>query len=124
VWVGWFAKHFTHIEIIHWPHDPPLPILHVPRRVIVASSKRAPGDTSKATVVYDPPPEMAVPPPVATEGEDEASDSPSSEEGQPGRLYDRPLSEIVPRLNPLEPRFWRSLSRRGRMLRDRLLQRR
>jgi SAM-dependent methyltransferase len=135
VWVRWFAKHFGHIEIVHWPHDPPLPIMHVPRRVIVATQKRTVDDTDKATVVYDPPPVMAIPHAVSPPEEEStetlaepavepavepSADVPDAEPGAaPARLYDLPLSQLVPRLNPLEPRFWRAIGRRGRALRDR-----
>lgn len=170
VWVHWFSKHFRHVEVLHWPHDPPHPILHVPRRVIVATQKRTEGDTERATVAYDPPQIMRNPPhvavlpdpappaeappaapeatptdpeatpvvedargaepvaaePVAAEqvaptGEPAApTSSPSATDdsvGAPTRLYDQPLSYLVPRLNPLDARFWRRVARRARAAR-------
>lgn len=56
-WVRWYAEHFTHLEIVH-----PTPGAGVIfGRTIVASGKRLAGDTTPATIVFDPPPAQTTP---------------------------------------------------------------
>ena len=55
-WIDLFCKEFRKVEILRWPHDPPFLLL--PRRLLLASEKRQPGDTSEAEIVFHPVPEL------------------------------------------------------------------
>lgn len=55
-WIDLFSMHFRKVEIIRWPHDPPFLLL--PRRNLLASEKREPGDTTPAEVILHPIPEL------------------------------------------------------------------
>lgn len=68
-WVNWLAHDFEKIEIANWPHDPPPPYLAYPRRILVASGKRAERAEQRATIVFEPLPE---PPPPAPDPAEEA----------------------------------------------------
>jgi SAM-dependent methyltransferase len=56
-WIDLFSQHFRKVEIVRWPHDPPFLLL--PRRNLLASEKREPGDETPAEVVFHPVPELA-----------------------------------------------------------------
>jgi len=54
-WIDLFARQFRRVEIIRWPHDPPF--LYLPRRNLLASQKREPGDDRRAEIVFHPVPD-------------------------------------------------------------------
>jgi hypothetical protein len=131
VWVEWFAEHFAEVEVVHWEWDPPRPIIYTPCRTIIARGTRAAGST--ATVVYEAPDLDARPeggrsapardqPTVApTRVAPVAPALPASGHRIPGRpLVDQPLSYLVGRVRPWDPRFWRAVDRRARPAVDRL----
>jgi len=66
-WVGWLAHDFEQIEILNWPHEPPPPYLSYPRRVLVASGKRAARSDQRATIVFEPLPDPVAPAPDPAE---------------------------------------------------------
>jgi SAM-dependent methyltransferase len=47
-WVRWMSLYFKNIEVQYWPYN--TPILRIPRRVLICSNKREPGDNQPATV--------------------------------------------------------------------------
>lgn len=127
VWVKWFAEHFADVEVIHWPWDPPPPILHWPRRVIIARAKRAEGDDSPATIHYQAPDlsplDAVAPHDMATDPDPETPVPavpavpaiPGKGERLPKRrLYHQPVSYLVSRLKPWDPRFWGAVGKRVR----------
>lgn len=131
VWVRWLSRWFRRIEVHTWPHDPPAPYLPGPRKLLLAMNKRGPNDDGAAAEIVVMPPEGATAaegatmvaedsastaePATAAEGETTAAPLPGPGERIPGRrLLDQPLSYLVHRVRPTDPRFWLSAARRVR----------
>ena len=51
-WIATYSRHFRTIVVETLPHDPPW--LNTPRRVLIATDKRAPGDSTPADVSLPP----------------------------------------------------------------------
>lgn len=49
VWVRWLSAWFRRIEIVWWPHDPPM--LPCPRRLLLATGKREDGDDTPVEII-------------------------------------------------------------------------
>lgn len=132
LWIRWLRKRFRRIEVVVWPHDPEF--LPVPRRLILASAKRLPGDDGPTEIIHRHLHEReavpgALPGPITVPldgvptdaevpGDDAASEShPLPGPGQPipgRRLVDQPLSYLIGRVRPTEAAFWSSAWRRVR----------
>jgi len=83
-WVRWFSLYFTKVEIVRWPHDPPM--LRIPRRTILCSGKRAAGDLSETTIIEHPIP---------------------GQQEKKFRMTDLPVSYFIDRFKPFSLNFWK-----------------
>jgi SAM-dependent methyltransferase len=84
-WIRWFSLYFTKIEIVRWPHDPP--ILRIPRRLLLCSGKRSDGDLSETVIIEHPVP---------------------GQQQQPAfKMTDLPLSYFIDRFKPFTFSFWK-----------------
>jgi len=140
-WVATFGRFFRTVVVETLPHDPPW--LNTPRRVLLATDKRKPGDDQPVHVEFTPPmtleggtapSEQAPPdvdaPPFEPAPVPEADAHPSAppqpavgngSDGAAGRLRDLSLADLAERVRPLDPGFWRTAARRtGSSLRSRL----
>lgn len=53
-WIRWFSVYFKRIEVVYGPHEPAY--IPIPRRLLICSEKRKPGDQLPATIVGQPVP--------------------------------------------------------------------
>ena len=51
-WIRWLSEFFIQIEILRWTHDPPH--LRIPRRSLLCSIKRQPGDKEPSKIIEHP----------------------------------------------------------------------
>lgn len=127
-WVQWLSRHFQRIEIVRWPHDPPHPIVRVPRRSILASRKRERGDTTPAEIVEHPVPPVPGQEPAAAQTDDplpgpgpllsgeeghdrHRREASSGLRGRVADIYRQPLNETVATYGPWKARPWKATAR-------------
>lgn len=120
-WVELFSRSFGRVEVVPFAEDQPN--LAAGRKSIVAREKRAPGNADPAVVVEDtstvaPTDEKDIEPPTANGEErpggramaETAPEGPAS----PVPLRDRTVGDLMSRVRPLSPTFWRAVDRRVR----------